>query len=222
MDHDGDDDTLQVCELFRSLQGETSWSGLPATFVRLQGCNLDCRYCDTRYARSSGDPWAIPKLVERLVERPVERPELVVVTGGEPLLQPGVHRLLSAVADVRTVLLETNGSLDITGVDTRVIRIVDVKCPGSGEAESTRWENLSALRPSDEVKFVVGDRQDFDYAVDVVRRHRLTEQCAVLLSPVADALAAAELAEWILEEGGRLRLQLQLHRILWPERDRGV
>ncbi|MFH2006979.1 MAG: radical SAM protein [bacterium] len=223
MDHRGDDDTLQVCELFRSLQGETSWSGLPATFLRLSGCNLDCRYCDSRYAREQGEPWALEDLVERLVARP----ELVVVTGGEPLLQPGVHRLLSAVADAgRTVLCETNGSLDISGVDERVIRIVDVKCPGSGEAASTRWENLSALRPSDEVKFVVSDRQDFRYAMDVVARHRLTEQCSVLLSPVADALAAtelaAELAAWILEEGGPLRLQLQLHRILWPDRPRGA
>jgi 7-carboxy-7-deazaguanine synthase len=161
--------------------------------------------------------------LDELVAEAADGPELVVVTGGEPLLQPSTPALLGRLADAgHRVLLETNGSLDIAGVDPRVRRIVDVKCPGSGQEQANRWSNLADLRPTDEVKLVVGDRADFDYAVDVVTRHGLEQRCGVLVSPVADRLPPAELAGWILAHGGRLRLQLQLHRILWPDRERGV
>ena len=212
---------LEVCEVFRSLQGETRYSGRVATFIRLVGCNLRCTYCDTRYAYQGGETTDVSALVNRIRAQPSG--ELVVVTGGEPLLQSAVPGLLTSLANQgRRVLLETNGSQDITGVDSRVIRIVDVKTPGSGEVAATRWDNLTALRASDEVKFVVTDRADFEFALEVIDNHELGARCHVLLSPVVAQLSGAELARWILERGGRLRLQLQLHRQLWPDRDRGV
>lgn len=213
---------LEVSEVFRSLQGETRWTGLPAVFVRLTGCNLRCTWCDTRYAYEGGEPIAIDPLLAR-VERLARPGDLVVVTGGEPLLQAGAFALLSALADAgRTVLLETNGSLDVAGVDPRVHRILDVKCPGSGEHETTAWENLALLGTKDEVKLVVRDRADFDYAVQVTRRHGLVGRTGVVFSPVAGVLDPPALAQWLLDAGLRVRLGLQLHRVLWPGRDRGV
>ncbi len=213
------DTTVEVCEVFRSLQGETTWSGRPATFIRLAGCNLRCRYCDSAYAWESGESRTVATLV-RDVER---RGEVVVVTGGEPLLQPGTRVLLDMLVSVgHTVVLETNGTQDIDGLPSEVVRVVDVKCPGSGESNQNRWANLDLLEPNDEVKLVVSHREDFDFAVDVVDRHSLEERCSVLLSPVTEHLAPAILAEWILDRGGGLRLQLQLHRFLWPDQDRGV
>jgi 7-carboxy-7-deazaguanine synthase len=216
-------ETIRVCERFRSLQGETRDAGLPATFVRLSGCNLRCRYCDTAYAQApeAGERVGVDALLAELRGAPPG--DLVVVTGGEPLLQPGVLALLARLADQgRAVLLETNGSQDITGVDERVRRIVDVKGPGSGQQTANRWANLAALRPLDEVKFVVSHREDFEFAAQVVARYGLLERCGVLLSPVRGLLPPQELARWILEAGRPLRLQLQLHRLLWPGRDRGV
>ncbi len=149
--------------------------------------------------------------------------ELVVVTGGEPLLQEGTRSLLSALVRAgHRVVVETNGTVDMDGLPPQVVRVVDVKCPGSGESDKTRWALLERLRSTDEVKFVCSDRADFDYAVDVVDRYELEESCTVLLSPVSGRLEPTDLADWILERGGGLRLQLQLHRILWPDRHRGV
>jgi len=214
-----EDTTVEVCEVFRSLQGETTWSGRPATFIRLAGCNLRCRYCDSDYARAAGEVRTVGDLLEG-----VDRfGEVVVVTGGEPLVQPGTRVLLEGLVRAgHAVMVETNGSLDIGGLPPEVVRVVDVKCPGSGESDKNLWANLERLRPTDEVKLVLTDRADFDFAVDVVNRHDLEARCAVLLSPVVERLAPATLAEWILERGGSVRLQLQLHRILWPDRDRGV
>ncbi len=210
---------VQVCEVFRSLQGETSWAGRPATFLRLAGCNLRCRYCDTQYAQAPGASCSIAELVAA-----IEHPgELVVVTGGEPLIQPGTRPLLAELVRAgHTVLLETNGSQDIDGLPPQVVRVVDIKCPGSGESESNRWQTLQRLRSSDEVKFVVMDRPDFEFAMDIVDRYELEGHCTVLLSPVVEVLEPSTLAGWILERGGPLRLQLQLHRILWPGQTRGV
>jgi 7-carboxy-7-deazaguanine synthase len=213
------DPSVEVCEVFRSLQGETTWSGLPATFVRLAGCNLRCRYCDSEYAWGSGEERTVAS-ISAGVER---RGELVVVTGGEPLLQPGTRPLVQELVRAgHTVVLETNGTQSIDGVPPEVVRVVDVKCPGSGESDQNLWANLDLLEPNDEVKLVVCDRADFDYAVDVVDRHDLEARCAVLLSPAEGHLPPATLAEWILDHGGTLRLQLQLHRILWPDQHRGV
>lgn len=218
---EGSQAIFPVCEIFRSLSGETTRAGEPATFLRLSGCNLRCRYCDTEYAHGPGTPMTLQEVLEAVEARSAA--DLVVVTGGEPLLVPAVPRLLVALCDLgRTVLLETNGSLDIKRVDPRVCRIVDVKCPGSGESGHNRWENLDVLLPHDEVKLVISDRADFDFALHVVRRHHLLARCTVLVSPAHGVLSPALLADWILDSGLPLRLQLQLHRLIWPDIKRGV
>ncbi|MBM4286424.1 MAG: radical SAM protein [Deltaproteobacteria bacterium] len=212
--------TLLVCETFWSLLGESTRAGLPAFFIRLAGCNLRCRYCDTPYAWEGGEERSVVSLLAAAGARPVRR---VLVTGGEPLLQPQVHPLLEGLlAAGCTVLLETNGSLPIAGLDPRVHRIVDVKCPASGMAERCHWENLEALTPRDEVKFVVADREDFRYALEVVRTYQLLGRAPVLISPVFGELDPREAAAWIMESGLNLRLNLQLHKYLWGPAARGV
>ena len=212
--------TLLVSEIFHSIQGESTWAGLPCTFVRLAGCNVDCTYCDTRYARSGGRPMTVTDILEEVDRWPGS---LVEVTGGEPLLQAACHDLCRALADQgKTVLLETNGSMDISAVDERVIRILDIKCPGSGMVEHNKWENLSYLRPTDEVKFVISHKQDFDWACKVLRNRNLTKRAVVLFSAAQPQISPTVLAQWILESGLDVRLQVQLHKILWPNRDRGV
>ena len=211
---------LRVNEIFHSLQGEGTRAGLPCSFVRLAGCNLDCRWCDTRYARDEGEPMHLDQVLARLDALPGRRVEL---TGGEPLCQEGALELLKALCDSGyEVLLETNGSVDITAVPEPVVRIVDVKCPSSGESGRVLWSNLDALRPADEVKFVVATRDDFDFAVDVIERHDLIGRCALIVSPVAGEAAPDDVAAWILASGLDVRLGLQLHRIVWPDVDRGV
>jgi len=210
---------LRVSEIFYSLQGESTRAGRPCAFVRLAGCNLRCAWCDTAYARQGGQAMTIPQILDRLKAWPIR---LVEVTGGEPLLQAATGELLGALCDAGyEVLLETNGTVDLSAVDRRVGRIVDVKCPSSGEHDKTRWENLAALGPRDEVKFVVADRGDFDYACDVVRRHHLLQRCPVTVSPVFGRLQPATLAEWILQAAIDVRLGLQLHKLLWPDATRG-
>lgn len=213
--------TLRVLELYRTLQGETSFVGLPCVIVRLAGCPLRCSYCDTAYARQSE---GLEATVDELARDVLALgPGLVAVTGGEPLAQPGTLALLRALCDAgRTVLLETSGAYDIAPVDPRVRRILDVKTPGSGMEERNRPENLALLRSTDELKFVLVDRADYEWSRELVRRERLAERCAVLFSPVRERLDPAELAKWILDDGLPVRLQLQLHRLLWPDRDRGV
>ena len=212
--------TLIVNEIFRSLQGEGTRAGLPCAFVRLTGCNLRCRWCDTQYVRQEGEQMTVGAVLERvggLATRMVE------VTGGEPLAQLASLELLRGLCDLDyEVLLETNGSLDISPVDGRAVRIVDFKCPSSGQSDANRWRNVECLTGRDEVKFVIADRDDFEFARRGVARHRLTETCVVLFSPVHKQLAPAVLAEWILQAGLDVRLSLQLHKMIWPERDRGV
>jgi 7-cyano-7-deazaguanine synthase len=212
---------VRVLELYRTLQGETTFAGLPCVIVRLAGCPLRCSYCDTAYARQSeGLELSVDEVVRNVAEL---GPGLVGITGGEPLAQPGTLALLRALCDAgRTVLLETSGAFDIAPVDPRVRRIVDLKAPGSGMADRNRWENLADLRPTDELKFVLVDREDYEWSRELVRRERLAERCPVLFSPVRERLDPAELAQWILDDGLPVRLQLQLHRLLWPDRDRGV
>jgi 7-carboxy-7-deazaguanine synthase len=211
---------LQISEIFRSLQGESTYAGLPCTFVRLSGCNLRCRWCDTSHAWESGEPLSLAQVVTQVRELGTD---LVEVTGGEPLLQPETPDLLEALAAVaRTVLLETNGSQPVP-VRRHWHAILDVKCPGSGMHERMYWTNLERLQPRDELKFVVCDRADFDYALFHIRKHALhTRGIPLLLSPVTDCLAPRELAAWILATGLPLRLQLQLHRLVWPEKERGA
>lgn len=207
---------LKVHEIFYSLQGESTFAGRPCVLVRLTGCQMRCRWCDTEYAFYEGG-WR--SLDEILAEVASYRCPLVEVTGGEPLLQPGTLPLLAALADRGyEVLLETGGGLDVSAVDPRVRRIVDVKCPGSGEAEANRWENLDHLRASDEVKLVIADEADYHWARRVVAEHRLAERCPVLFSPVAGEIEPRRLAEWILRDRLPVRFQLQLHKLLWGDR----
>ena len=211
---------LVVNEIFHSIQGESAHAGRPCIFVRLTACDLRCRWCDTEYAFHEG---AARTVEDVLAEVGKYSCDLVEVTGGEPLLQPGAHELMRRLADAgMEVLLETGGHRDITGVDPRVCRIVDLKAPGSGESGRNRWENVADLRASDNIKVVVADRTDFDWTMKVIEEHGITDRCAVFLSPVHGELEPAELAAWILESGTPARLQLQLHKLLWPAAMRGV
>jgi 7-carboxy-7-deazaguanine synthase len=224
--------TLRINEVFFSIQGESTRAGRPCVFVRLTGCHLRCAYCDTEYAFREGRAVAVDDLVAEVARHPTD---LVEITGGEPLLQPRVHDLMRALCDLgKTVLVETSGACDISACDPRVIRILDVKTPGSGEVHRNLWSNLDHLTPRDEVKFVVTDRDDYEWAREVIAARRLAERCGeILLSPVfaqpagaeiagAEPMSMRELAEWILEDGLPVRLQVQLHKLVWDPQTRGV
>lgn len=205
--------TLRVSEIFYSLQGETSRTGLPTVFVRLTGCPLRCSWCDTEYAFSGGETLALPVLVQTILAQPTRR---VCVTGGEPLAQKNCLPLLTLLCDAGCdVSLETSGALDISGVDRRVSRIVDLKAPGSGEVARNRLENLPLLTQHDELKIVIGDRADYDWACAMLREHGLPDRCPVLFSPVSTQLEPGQLADWILADQLPVRLQVQLHKLLW-------
>ena len=213
-------ETLIVNEIFLSIQGEGVRAGLPCTLVRLTGCNLNCSWCDTAYARDQGKVMSVRQVL--LVIEKLGCP-LVELTGGEPLLQPAVGALLTELCDRGyQTLVETNGSLDISMIDPRVVRIVDVKCPSSGHADANRWENVDCLTPHDEAKFVIADRNDYEFARATLVGHSLTERCDVVFSPVHQRLAPADLAQWMLTDKLNVRLGLQLHRIIWPDKERGV
>jgi 7-carboxy-7-deazaguanine synthase len=223
---------LRVNEIFHSLQGEGTRAGTRCVFIRLTGCNLRCAYCDTPYAFDEGDWMTLDEIIERV--RAFDCPT-VEVTGGEPLLQPDVYPLMQRLLDeFATVLLETSGAVSIAKIDPRVVRIVDFKCPSSDEVERNDWANVDLLTEHDEVKFVIGDRADYEWARDVVHKHDLTSRCSVLLSPVtapptADGAASLvtslppdRLAEWLLADRLDVRLGLQLHKIIWSPTKRGV
>jgi len=211
---------LRIHEIFHSIQGESSFAGRPCVFVRLTGCQMRCVWCDTAYAFHEGDWRTVEEVVAEV--RGYGCP-LVEVTGGEPLLQPAVHPLMRRLCDEGfEVLLETGGGLDIAPVDPRVRRIVDVKCPGSGEAANNRWANLDALRAGDEVKFVIADAADYAWAREVVARHALAARCPVHFSPVWGRLSPEQLSAWILADRLPVRLGLQLHKIVWGAEARGV
>jgi 7-carboxy-7-deazaguanine synthase len=213
---------LQVNEIFFSIQGESSHAGRPCAFIRLTGCNLRCSYCDTTYAYDEGSWLEIPE-IERQIRSFDCR--LVEITGGEPLLQAQTPELIRTLLDRQyTVLLETNGSREIGVVDERCIRIVDVKCPSSGESEKNRLENFDIITPNDEVKFVIGNREDFVYAKSIISTH-LSHGNGLkppLISPVFGRMNPESLARWILEDHLDVRLQIQLHKVIWGAEKRGV
>jgi 7-carboxy-7-deazaguanine synthase len=212
---------LTINEVFYSVQGESSYAGRPCVFVRLTACDLRCSWCDTTYAFYEGGKQAIEQVLEQ-VDR-FDCP-LVEVTGGEPLLQEDVYPLMQGLLDRgRTVLLETGGHRSTARVPEQVVTILDVKCPGSGEAEKMDWSNLHRLRPHDEVKFVVRDRADYEYARDVIARHNLAHRAAAIhLSPVHDVMHPRTLSEWVLADHLPVRMQLQLHKFIWDPSTRGV
>ncbi len=213
-------DTLVIHELYRSLQGESTFAGLPCTFIRLTACQLRCSYCDTPHAFQQGETLSINDVLERAL---ATGDSLIEVTGGEPLLQEEVYSLMSQLCDAgKTVLLETSGALSIARVDPRVRIILDLKTPGSGEVGSIDWSNLSRVKPTDEMKFVICDRIDFDWAVDVIREHNLTSRCHVLVSGAFGQVEPVDLSSWVLESGLNMRYQLQLHKLLWGAKSRGV
>jgi 7-carboxy-7-deazaguanine synthase len=212
---------VRINEIFHSLQGESTWAGLPCVFVRLTGCNLRCSWCDTAYAFYEGHQMDVADVVGKVDAFGCT---LVEITGGEPLLQPGVHPLIATLLERGyQVMIETSGERDISALDSRVVRIVDLKCPGSGESERNRWSNLDHLTQRDELKFVVSDRRDYEWARAAIRTHRLSQRVnAVLLSPVFGKLEASDLAAWILEDRLPVRMQLQMHKHIWSPTARGV
>ena len=224
--------SLLINEIFHSIQGESSRSGEPCVFVRLRGCHLRCRYCDTEYAFNEGDRRDIASIVEEVEGHGCG---LVQITGGEPLLQEPVHELMEELCNLdMIVLLETSGACDIGPCDPRVIRILVLKTPGSGEADRNDWSNISKLRRTDEVKFVIMDRVDYDWMKKIIAEHELSAKVGTILaSPVheqpadseiagAPALPPRELAEWVLEDSLPVRIQLQLHKFIWNPETRGV
>ena len=212
---------LTVNEIFHSIQGESSHAGRPCVFVRLTACDLRCSWCDTAYAFHEGRKMSVDEVVAAVDDTGCP---LVEITGGEPLLQEDVYPLMDRLlAAGRTVMLETGGHRPIARVPHAVLKIVDVKCPGSGEADKNDWDNLNRLAPHDEVKFVVKDRADYEFAKDVIARHDLASRAAaVLISPVHGTLDPRTLSEWILADRIPVRLQLQLHKYIWSPTTRGV
>lgn len=205
--------TLKISEIFFSLQGETSRTGLPTVFVRLTGCPLRCVWCDTEYSFSGGKLMALPAILAEVGRHPTRT---VCVTGGEPLAQKNCLPLLTALCDAGyDVSLETSGALDVSGVDPRVSKIVDLKAPGSGEVARNLWANLEHLTPRDELKLVLADRADYDWAVAQIKAHGLEKRCPILMAPVQSSLEPGTLADWILADGLPVRLQVQLHKLLW-------
>ncbi len=242
-------ETLVINEIYMSVQGESTWAGLPCVFVRLTACNLRCSYCDTAYAFTEGKEMTLPEILTRVAElaKPFAaktsagRLPLVELTGGEPLWQKNSIPLMRALCDAGfTVLLETSGALDIAPVDARVRRIMDLKCPSSGESGRNRWENLPHLKNTDEVKFVIGTQQDYEWARETVLNHKLAEVCPVLFSWVAPLLphqqdktlrkvpagqvpiSRQDLVEKIVADALPVRFQLQMHKFIWPPDQKGV
>jgi len=211
--------SLLANEIFYSIQGESSFAGSPCVFIRLTGCNLRCSYCDTRYAYDEGKNYSIEAVVKKVR---AYQCKLVEVTGGEPLIQEGVYRLLDRLIESGyQVLIETNGSMPIARINPQCIKIVDIKCPGSGMSDKMDWKNLKKLSPRDEVKFVIGDRKDYTWSVEMISQKSL-EKNLIHFSPIFGRIKPERLTKWILEDRLPVRLQLQWHKYIWPHRKRGV
>jgi 7-carboxy-7-deazaguanine synthase len=215
------DRKVTINEIYFSVQGESTWAGLPCVFVRLTFCDLRCTYCDTEYAFYEGEKQSLGEIVDAVIAYDCP---LVEVTGGEPLLQKNVLPLMTLLADAgRTVLLETSGAHDISAVDPRVHRIMDLKTPGSGEVERNLLSNIAHLTERDEVKFVIGSREDYEWSRAKLQEHRLAERCrAVLFSPIFGRIDPREIVEWVLADKLPVRFQLQMHKFIWTPTQRGV
>lgn len=213
-------ESLRITEIFLSIQGESSFAGWPCVFVRTTRCPLRCSWCDTTYSYGGGNDMTLDEIIDEVLGHGVEHVE---ITGGEPLAQKPSLELMTRLCDEgKTVLLETSGSLDIGPVDPRVHVIMDIKCPQSGMSDRMRWENIDLLKGKDEVKFVLGSREDYEYARDVIRRHDLTSRRMVLLSTVFGAIDRNDIVAWMLEDRIHARFQLQMQKFIWSPDQRGV
>ncbi len=211
---------MKVCEIFTSIQGESSYAGMPCTFIRLTGCNLRCSYCDTTYAYYEGRDLSEDEIVNE-VRRSVIN--LVEITGGEPLLQKKVYHLIKRLLDEGyTVLVETNGSQSIKEIDKRAVVILDIKVPGSGMSKEMDFSNLDSIKSNDEIKFVITNRMDYKWSKEIIDRYRLIDKCHLLLSPAFGILPPADLARWLLEDRLTVRLNLQLHKYIFSPDRKGV
>ena len=211
---------LKINEIYHSIQGESSFSGLPCIFIRLTYCNLRCSYCDSEYTFHEGKDMSINEILDKIKSYSCE---LVEVTGGEPLFQKGCTNLLQKLVNLDyKVLLETSGSLTIKDVPKDVINIIDFKCPSSNMKKKNLWDNVNYLKSDDEVKFVIGDREDYVWAKNKIKKYNLTNTCKVLMSPTYKEITAQTITEWILEDNLDIRFQIQLHKEIWPEEKRGV
>jgi len=211
---------MRLTEIFYSIQGESSFIGRPCVFIRTTACNLRCTWCDTTYSFYGGEEMSLDDIIKKVASYGCK---LVEITGGEPMLQKEIYELCDRLlAADYTVLIETGGSLDLSKLDPRVIKIVDLKCPGSGEAEKNYWPNLEILQPHDQIKFVIKDRADYEWTLQVIRRHRLDARFHLLFSPVFNEMTLRPLAEWMLADRVQAQLQLQLHKYIWPPEMRGV
>jgi 7-carboxy-7-deazaguanine synthase len=211
---------MKINEIYRSIQGESSYAGLPCVFVRLTYCNLRCSYCDTEYAFYEGKDMTVTEVVASVQGHDCS---LVEVTGGEPLLQKEVFPLMERLVELgHTVLLETGGSLDITPVHPQVIKILDLKCPSSGESHRNLYSNLEKLQPHDEIKFVIGTREDYLWSKETIEKYQLAERFPILFSTVFNHLEPRQLVEWLLQDNLKVRFQLQMHKYIWEPAQRGV
>jgi 7-carboxy-7-deazaguanine synthase len=211
---------MRITEIYKSIQGESSFTGLPCVFVRTTGCDLRCRWCDSEFTFTGGTAMTLDQIMAAVAEYDCN---LVELTGGEPLLQPEIYELATRLCDAgHTVLIETGGHRDVSGLDPRVVRIMDLKCPASGECERNLWSNLEHLRAFDEVKFVVANRADYEWARSVIRDHRLEERVGILVSTAYGLVSPQSVVEWMLEDKLRARFQLQAHKYIWPPDKRAV
>jgi len=211
---------MRITEIYKSIQGESSYAGLPCVFVRTTGCDLRCSWCDSEFTFTGGTRMTIDEIMAEVEKHDCQ---LIELTGGEPLLQAEIYELATRLADAgHTVLIETGGHRDISKLDPRVIRIMDLKCPRSGECERNLWSNLDHLRPADEVKFVIADRADYEWTLRIIREHELEDRVKLLLSTAFGSVGPEQVVAWMLEDKLRARFQLQLHKYIWPPDARKV
>jgi 7-carboxy-7-deazaguanine synthase len=211
---------MRITEIYQSIQGESSYAGLPCIFVRTTGCDLRCTWCDSEFAFYGGEKMSVDEIIERVKQF---SGRLVELTGGEPMLQKDLPELASRLlAEDYTVMIETGGHRDLSTLDSRVIKIMDIKCPASGESDKNLWSNLEYLTPNDEIKFVIADRADYEWACKIITSHQLEERVKILFSPVFNSIDPKDLVDWILKDGLKARFQLQLHKYIWSPDERRV